>query len=79
MTGETSLSSMITALPVGSTIPLVVLRAGKTLTLPVTSKLSGGTPVIGVQVQDQYKFPFNVRISVDLNPCCLRPRMTSSA
>jgi PDZ domain-containing protein len=32
--------------------------------VPVASKLSGGTPVIGVQVQEQYKFPFNVRISV---------------
>jgi Lon-like protease len=64
VTGETSLSSMIGARPVGSTIQLKVLRAGKTLTLPVTSKLSGSTPVIGVQVQEQYKFPFNVRITV---------------
>jgi PDZ domain-containing protein len=64
VTGESSLSSMITAHPVGSAIQLEVLRAGKTLTLPITSKLSGGTPVIGVQVQDQYKFPFNVRITV---------------
>jgi PDZ domain-containing protein len=64
VTGETSLSSMITGHPVGSTLQLVVLRSGKTLTVPVTSKLSGGTPVIGVQVQQQYKFPFNVRISV---------------
>jgi len=64
VTGETSLSSMITAHPVGSTIQLEVVRSGQTLTLPITSKLSGGTPVIGVQVQDQYKFPFNVRISV---------------
>ncbi len=64
VTGDTSLSSMITAHPAGSTLQLVVLRAGKTLTVPVTSKLSGGTPVIGVNVQEQYKFPFNVRISV---------------
>jgi PDZ domain-containing protein len=62
--GESSLSSMITAHPVGSTIQLQVLRAGKTLTVPIASKLSGGTAVIGVQVQEQYKFPFNVRISV---------------
>jgi PDZ domain-containing protein len=55
---------MIGAHPVGSTLQLEVLRAGKTLTVPVTSKASGGTPVIGVQVQEQYKFPFNVRISV---------------
>jgi PDZ domain-containing protein len=64
VTGETALSSMITAHPVGSTLQLVVLRSGKTLTVPVESKLSGGTAVIGVQVQEQYKFPFNVRIDV---------------
>ena len=64
VTGETSLSSMITAHPVGSTLQLEVLRAGKTLTIPVASKASGGSAVIGVQVQEQYKFPFNVRITV---------------
>jgi PDZ domain-containing protein len=64
VTGETSLSSMITAHPVGTTLQLQVLRAGKTLTIPVASKLSNGTPVIGVNVQEQYKFPFNVNITV---------------
>jgi PDZ domain-containing protein len=64
VTGETSLSSMITAHPVGSSLQLEVLRAGKTLTIPVASKTSGGTAVIGVKVQEQYKFPFNVRITV---------------
>jgi PDZ domain-containing protein len=64
VTGESSLSSLVTAHPVGTTLQVQVLRAGKTLTLPVTSKLSGGTPVIGVEAQQQYKFPFNVRISV---------------
>jgi Lon-like protease len=64
VTGETSLSSMITAHPVGTTLQVEVLRAGKTLTLPVVSKTSGGTAVIGVQVQQQYKFPFNVNITV---------------
>jgi PDZ domain-containing protein len=64
VTGATSLSSLITAHPVGSTLQLEVLRAGKTLTIPVASKDSGGTPVIGVQVQQQYQFPFNVQITV---------------
>ena len=64
VTGESSLSSIITAHPVGTTFQLEVLRAGKTLTIPVASKSSGGTAVIGVQVQQQYKFPFNVQISV---------------
>jgi len=64
VTGASSLSSMITAYPVGSALQLQVLRAGKTLTLPVASKLSGSTAVIGVKVQEEYKFPFNVRIAV---------------
>ena len=64
VTGTTTLSSMITAHPVGTTPQLEVLRAGKTLTVPVASKSSGGTAVIGVQVQQQYKFPFNVQITV---------------
>ena len=64
VTGETSLSSIITASPAGTVFQLTVLRGGKTLTVPVASKDSAGTPVIGVQVQEQYKFPINVQISV---------------
>ena len=62
--GQTSLSSMITSHPVGTVLTLTVLRAGKTLTIPVASKASGGTPVVGVTVEEQYKFPFQVSISV---------------
>jgi PDZ domain-containing protein len=64
VTGATSLSSMITAHPVGTTLQIEIQRAGKTLTVPVASKSSSGTAVIGVQVQQQYKFPFNVNITV---------------
>jgi PDZ domain-containing protein len=64
VTDQTSLSSMITAHPTGTVLTLEVLRAGKTLTVPVASKASGGTAVIGVEVQEQYKFPFTVSISV---------------
>jgi PDZ domain-containing protein len=64
VTGETSLSSTITAHPAGTTFQLTVLRAGETLTIPVASASSNGTPVIGVQVQEQYKFPFTVDITV---------------
>jgi PDZ domain-containing protein len=62
--GQTSLSSMITAHPVGTVLTLKVLRAGKTLTIPVTSKASSGSAVIGVEAQEEYKFPFTVSISV---------------
>ena len=64
VTGSTSLSSMITAHPAGSTLQLQVLRSGQTLNLSVTSKSSGGAPIIGVQVEENYKFPFNVKIDV---------------
>jgi Lon-like protease len=64
VTGQTSLSSMITAHPVGTTLTLTVQRAGKTLTIPVASKASGGAAVIGVEAQQTYKFPFTVSISV---------------
>jgi Lon-like protease len=64
VTGQTSLSSMITAHPAGTVLTLAVLRDGKTLTLRVASKSSDGTPVIGVEVQPEYTFPFQVKISV---------------
>ena len=64
VTDQTSLSSMITAHPTGTVLTLEVLRAGKTLSVPVASKASAGTAVIGVEVQEQYKFPFTVSISV---------------
>ena len=64
VTGASALSSMITASPAGTTLQLTVLRKGQTLTLPVASKSSGGKAVIGVQVQEQYQFPYNVKITV---------------
>jgi len=64
VTGESSLSSLITAHPAGSVLTLTVLRSGKTMSLQITTKESGGTPIIGVQVQEQYQFPFKVTINV---------------
>jgi Lon-like protease len=64
VTGQSDLSSLITAHPAGSALQLTVLRAGNTLHLAVNSKNVDGSPVIGVEVQEEYKFPFNVKISV---------------
>ena len=64
VTSQAALSSKITAHPAGTVLTLTVLRGGKTLTIPVATKASGGTPVVGVEVQEQYKFPFSVSISV---------------
>jgi PDZ domain-containing protein len=67
VTGQAGLSLLITSRPAGSVLRLTVLRAGKTLHLQVrtvATKDSGGTPIIGVQVTERYKFPFIVHISV---------------
>jgi len=64
VTGAASLSTLITSHPAGSVLRLTVLRGGKTVELAVKSEESGGTPIIGVQVQEQYKFPFTVKFSV---------------
>src|SRR3984957_6975575 len=44
--------------------PVTGRRAGKTLALPGATKAAGGTPVIGVDVQVEYTFPFTVKITV---------------
>ncbi len=64
VTGEQSLSTLITAHPAGTPLTLKVLRDGKTLIRTIASKESAGSPVIGVQVTDDYKFPFTVNFSV---------------
>ena len=64
VTSQGSLSSMITARKAGSLLTLTVLRGGKTIQVQLTTKLSNGSPVIGVEVQEQYKFPFTVKFSV---------------
>jgi PDZ domain-containing protein len=64
VTGETQLTTLITSHPAGSVLRLSVLRSGKALSLSVATKESGGKPIIGVAVQENYKFPFTVKISV---------------
>jgi Lon-like protease len=64
VTGQSNLASMITSHPAGSVLRLTVLRAGKTLHLDVSTKDVSGQPVIGVEVQEEYKFPFTVKIDV---------------
>ncbi|HEV3380773.1 MAG TPA: PDZ domain-containing protein [Trebonia sp.] len=64
VTGMTQLTSLITAHPAGTVLHLTVLRAGKTIPVNVKTKESGGKPIIGVEVQENYKFPFTVKISV---------------
>jgi Lon-like protease len=62
-----TLSAQIDGRPPGSLIRLTVVRNGKTLQLSlrsVSSTVSRGQGEIGVTLADQYKFPFDVAISV---------------
>ena len=64
VTGESDLTTLIAAHPAGSTLTVTILRGGQTQHVQVSTKLSGGRPVMGVEITEQYKFPFDVKISV---------------
>jgi PDZ domain-containing protein len=64
VTGQASLTKLIAAHPAGSTLTLDITRAGQNLQVQVGTKQSGGHPVMGVEIMERYKFPFQVNISV---------------
>jgi Lon-like protease len=64
VTGQSSLTALIYAHPAGSTLTVTIIRNGQTSDVQVGTKESGGHPVMGVAVEEQYKFPFTVKISV---------------
>jgi PDZ domain-containing protein len=61
---ESDLMSLISAHPAGSTLTLTIVRNGATETVRVATKESGGRPVMGVEITEQYKFPFPVKFNV---------------
>jgi PDZ domain-containing protein len=64
VTGPSSLTGLIYAHPAGSTLTVTIDRNGTTQQVRVGTRESGGHPVMGVEIQEQYKFPFTVTISV---------------
>jgi PDZ domain-containing protein len=64
VTGQTNLTSLISAHPAGSTLTLTILRNGRSQTVRVGTKESAGRPVMGIRVNGQFKFPFTVNFSV---------------
>jgi PDZ domain-containing protein len=64
VTDAATLTSLITGLPAGTALHVVVSRGGASVPLSVATKELGGHPVIGIEVQQGYKFPFTVTISV---------------
>ena len=69
VTGQSSLTGLISAHPAGSTLTVTISRNGQTQQVRVgtvkgAGQVGGGHPVMGVQIEGQYKFPFTVKISV---------------
>jgi PDZ domain-containing protein len=71
VTSQSSLTKLILARPAGSTLTLTITRAGQNRQVQVGTRqekgakeAGGGHPVMGVQITEQYKFPFQVKIRV---------------
>ena len=64
VTSPGGLTRLIYAQPAGSTLTLTIIRDGQSRQVQVGTRQSGGHPVMGVQITVQYKFPFEVKISV---------------
>jgi Lon-like protease len=59
-----ALSTQVRAHPAGTQLQLSVVRNGKTVPVSLKTVQSQGHAEIGVVVQEQYKFPFPINISV---------------
>jgi PDZ domain-containing protein len=64
VTGPTQLTSLIKAHAGSGALRLTIVRSGVTRQVQITPRLVKGRPVLGVIVQPQYQFPFNVQISI---------------
>jgi PDZ domain-containing protein len=64
VTSDSGLQDLIRAHPAGTALDITVLRNGKTEQLKVATKEQNGVPIMGVEIFDQYKFPFNVKIDI---------------
>jgi PDZ domain-containing protein len=64
VTNQAILTKLIYARPAGSTLNVTITRGGQTKQVQVGTKQSGGHPVMGVKIQEEYNFPFTIKISV---------------
>ena len=64
VTTAASLTNLIHAHPAGSALTVTISRKGQAQQVQVETRESGGHPVMGVEIEEQYKFPFDVKFSV---------------
>jgi PDZ domain-containing protein len=63
VTGTSQLTSLIKA-HAAKPLTLTISRGGTTQHVQVTARQVSGRPILGVEVQDQYQFPFSVSIQI---------------
>ena len=63
VTSTSQLTSLVKA-HAARPITVTIQRSGKTSQVQLTAKKVGGRPILGVTVQDHYKFPFRVTIRI---------------
>ncbi|HUC56715.1 MAG TPA: S16 family serine protease [Streptosporangiaceae bacterium] len=61
---KASAASLIEAKPAGHKVTLTISHAGKLSKVTLTTRSSGGEPVIGVRVVESWVFPFKVKITL---------------
>jgi Lon-like protease len=64
VTSASRLTALIRAQPAGRALTVTISRSGQTKQVQVATRESGGHPVMGVEIDQQFKFPFKVQISV---------------
>jgi len=64
VTCKSSAATMIRARPVGHRVVLTIARGGKVHTVALRTASYKGEPVIGVNVVESFKFPFQVKINI---------------
>jgi PDZ domain-containing protein len=67
VTSDTDLQNMIRAHPAGTKLDVTVTRDGKSEQFEIATvenKDTSGVPIIGVGIEDQYKFPFTVKFDL---------------
>jgi Lon-like protease len=64
VTSMTQLQSLVKSHAAAGPLHLVIMRGGVTRQIQVATKQVDGSPVMGVLIQPEYKFPFSVNISI---------------
>ncbi|HEY1625557.1 MAG TPA: S16 family serine protease [Streptosporangiaceae bacterium] len=67
VTSDNDLQQQIRSHPAGAKLNVTVLRGGKSEHFEIATKESaatGNVPIIGVNIEDQYKFPFSVKFDL---------------